>query len=163
MNLSDNGEMFHFMIDVFLFLRNRGTFQHGQALVEVVIVVGIVLIMISVLVSGTVVSLKSSNFSTQKSQSIKFAQEGIELARLERDKSWSSFYDKRSIVWCVDQSNVWSAGPGCTPNINGTFIRSIALEWNTSGQYMDVISTVAWRDGNDYRQSELKTNLTEWK
>lgn len=137
--------------------------QYGQALVEVVIVVGIVLIMISVLVSGTVTSLKSSNFSAQKSQSIKFAQEGIELARLERDKGWIPFYDKRNMVWCVDQSNVWSAGPGCTPNINNTFIRSIALDWNASGQYMDVTSTVEWRDGNDYRQSELKTNLTEWR
>lgn len=151
------------MIDLLLHFRRGYKFQNGQALVEVVIVVGIVLIIISVLVSGTVTSLKSSNFSAQKSQSIKFAQEGIELARLERDKSWSTFYDKRNIVWCVDQANVWTAGPGCTPNINNVFIRSIEFQWDASGQYMDVTSTVQWKDGSSLRQSELKTNLTEWK
>ena len=146
-------------------------YSSGQAFVEVIITLGLVLVVLSVLTAGTVSGLRSSTFSSQKSQATTLAREGLELARKQRDQSWGEFKDKAASSelpnsyqnWCVNKAGVWSQGPNCTVNIDEVFTRTIGLQYVPSGDYVVVVSTVTWQEGGNTRQSKVESRLTNWQ
>lgn len=152
-------------------LSKKNTFntvkQGGQAFVEVIVVVGLTIIIVSVLISSTVNGLKSSNFSSSKSLATTLAKEGIELARKERDASWYAFAGRQNQTWCVDKAGVWTVGPSCPVNIvnsdNTRFTRTVTLNWNATSSQMQVVSKVTWQDGAELRESEITTLFTQWR
>lgn len=141
--------------------------QSGQSLVEAVVAIGIVVLLVAGLVSGTTSSLRASQHSTLQSQALHFAQEGIELTRSLRDKGWIPFtaYGLTAPlqkIWCLDANGVWSDGTGgCLPNVNATFTRSVTFSWNNPR--MDVIVDVTWNQGDADHKVELVTAFTQWK
>jgi type II secretory pathway pseudopilin PulG len=152
------------------------SFSSGQSFLEVIIVVAVVILMVSGLVVGTVTSLKTTNFASSKSQATKYAQEGIELARRERDASWYEFYSQRDKTFCVNQSGTFLSESLCSSSLNrldgaspGIFTRIVQYTWNGSpGQpgeapRMEVTVTVSWEDGSGSHKSQLSTFFTQWR
>jgi len=137
----------------------------GQTFVEVIIIVSIVIIIITALVSGTIASLKITGYNALKSQATKYAQDGIELSRKERDASWSVFYNRSQPpkTWCVDKVGVWSQQSPCPVNIDNTFTRSIQLSYDGVNQRIEARVIVTWRDGAEIRSSKITTFFTNWR
>lgn len=140
----------------------------GQTMVEIIIVVGIVIIILSVVVTSAVRSLQTTTFSTSKSQATAYAKEGIELARAQRDAGWYLFESKGvgGIDWCVDEQGVWTQGSVCATKIDGIFTRIVRLTLdatNPSQKQMNIQSTVTWQEGAETRRSEIITVLTQWR
>ena len=134
----------------------------GQTLVEIVVVVGVVVLLVTGLVAGATAALKSSQYGRAKSLSVKYVQEGVELARSIRDRSWDEFFSYNGKTWCVDQSAVWSDGTsGCTANIGTYFTRTVTLAWNDPNMQVDV--SVSWIDGSRTLRSDVRTYLTKWQ
>lgn len=137
-------------------------------MVEIIIVVGIVIIILSVVVTSAVRSLQTTSFSTAKSQATAYAKEGIELARAQRDASWYLFESKGNggKEWCVDKQGVWTQGSICATKIDGIFTRIVTLTLDNSipaEVKMNVKSTVTWQEGSQMRKSEIITVLTKWR
>lgn len=142
------------------------TIKNGSTLVEVMIIVSVLLIVITALITVSTSSLKAVVFNTQKSQATKFAQEGLEIARKERDKSWSTFSTTEG-PFCLDKSvdedmTQWTKGASCEGNIDGTFGRSLTLTTMPDGS-IDAIVTVSWRDGTAIHNTTLETIYTQWQ
>lgn len=135
--------------------------REGQTFVEVVIVVTLVVVVVTALVAGTIASLKATNFTSLKSQATKYAQEGIELARRDRDQSWNTFFAKGDQTWCVDKNGTWVSSTPCQVNIDNTFTRSLIFV--TSGNDMEVTAQVSWKDGSGVHQSQIQTYFTQWR
>lgn len=132
----------------------------GQTMVEIIIVIGITLLLVTGLVSATTSSLKAGNFSRAKSQANKYAQEGVELTRALRDSSWLTF-SQYSGNYCLNAAGVFSSSETCNVNIDGKFSRSVNFSWQNPK--MVVVVRVRWRDQLTAHQSELTTYFTQWK
>lgn len=59
----------------------------GQSLLEVIVVIAVGVIIVGALVFATISSLRSANFAKNQTQATKLAQEGIERARLGRNRN----------------------------------------------------------------------------
>ena len=145
-------------------------FQSGQSLVEIVVVVGTVVLLVSGLIVATTTSLKTTRLSTTRSPAIKYAQEGVEQARKMRDTSWSSFLAQKDApggLWCLGIQDTWTMAQGdeenCQSNIDAVFSRVIQFTWDAPNNRMLVQSTVSWNDGGVIRQSDVSTYFTNWR
>lgn len=133
----------------------------GQTLVEIIVVVGVVVLLVTGLVIGTTASVRIGEAGKTRSKAVKYAQEGIELARTIRDTQWLTFV-AMSGTYCLDDANVWAEATGaCAVNINSLFARSV--DFSYVDPRMTVISTVSWQDSSGTKQTSLKTFFTQWK
>lgn len=140
--------------------------QVGQSFVEVIIVVAVVILLVTGLVVGTVSSLKTTNYASLKSQATKYSQEGIELARRERDTSWYAFYGNRmNRTFCLNKSGTYVLGNSCSGAnlIDNTFSRIVVYTWNAGQSRMEVTVTVSWVDSGGSHQSQISTYFTQWR
>lgn len=144
--------------------------KSGQSLVEIVVVVGTVVLLVSGLIVATTTSLKTTRLSTTRSPAVKYAQEGIEQARKMRDTSWSGFLAQKDApggLWCLGIANTWTMAQGdeenCQANIDAVFTRVIQFTWEAANNRMLVVSTVSWNDGSVIRESEVSTYFTNWR
>lgn len=145
--------------------------QAGQSLVEMIVIVGMVILLVTGIVAGTTASLSRSETSKVRSAALSFAQEGIELARGQRDNGWNAFMSMGSpggILYCVNSNSPpdWTAGGTCPPNVDSTFTRSVTLKFDPVAGIptMTVISQVKWGDTTNPSNSvQLTTYLTQWK
>ncbi|MCX6792391.1 MAG: hypothetical protein NT149_05145 [Candidatus Gottesmanbacteria bacterium] len=144
--------------------------QQGQSLIEMIVIVGMVVLLVTGIVAGTTASLSRSETSQTRSSALSFAQAGIELARGIRDNGWNTFVTMGSsggAKYCVNSNSPpeWTESETCTPNIDSKFTRSVTLEL-TPASGMKVTSKVAWGDTTDplnKNKVELTTYLTQWK
>ncbi|MBI5614324.1 hypothetical protein HY947_05340 [Candidatus Gottesmanbacteria bacterium] len=133
----------------------------GQTLVEIIVVVGVVVLLVTGLVIGTTASVRIGESGKTRSKAVKYAQEAIELVRAERDIRWFSFVS-RSGLYCLDEANAWTQAVGsCPVNIGTTFSR--AVDFSYADPRMTVTSTVSWQDSSGTKQTTLKTYFTQWK
>jgi len=140
--------------------------QFGQSFVELIIIVAVVILLVTGLIVGTVSSLKTTNFASSKSQATKYAQEGIELARRERDTGWYAFYANRSNkTFCVNKTGAYIQGNMCAGSnlIDATFSRIVSYIWNSAQNRMEVTVTVSWPDGGGTHKSQVSTYFTQWR
>ncbi len=140
----------------------------GQTFVEVIVIVSIVVIVITALVSGSIVSLKITGYNSLKSQATKYAQEGLELSRKDRDTSWNTFFGKSQsnpapATWCIDKAGVWTAQTPCPVNIDGVFTRYLTLSYDAGNERIDTTVYVTWKDGQATRTSKIETFFTRWR
>lgn len=61
--------------------------EGGQSLLEVIVVIAVGVIIVGALVFATISSLRSANFAKNQTQATKLAQEGIERARVGRNRN----------------------------------------------------------------------------
>jgi len=146
--------------------------QLGQSLIEMIVVIGVVIVLVTGIIAGTTVTLSRSRDSNIRSAAVRYAQEGIELARSQRDSGWTAFAALGTpyTTYCVDDNGVFTAtGTSCTtPNVTNLYVRSVNLELKDAGnptlERMAVDVVVQWGDlTNSSNVVELKTDLTQWK
>ena len=148
-------------------MKCRYSLESGQTLLELVIAIGVVAIVITALVAAVTSSLRYSQATRLRSRGVKYAQEGLELARKLRDIStWDVFqeYAVGGGAWCLDESGVWSvdaSGGACPLSASNNFWRAVHFVWNDPT--MDVTVTVSWGERNVPSTVELKTYFTHWK
>lgn len=146
----------------------------GQTIVELIVVIGVAMVIVTALIVSSTASLRSSQYSKAKSQATKYAQEGMEVARALRDQSWDTFFSlgdtPPSEVWCLDSAEAWSpaVGGNCPVNIEGMFTRELTLVWEDTGEYttrphMNVTARVSWSDSGQTRGVSLTSRFTSWR
>jgi len=133
----------------------------GQSIIEIIIVFGIAFLLLAGLVTGVTLSIKNVQFARNKSQAVKYAQEGLEIARSLRDQDWTSFTAKTGIL-CLNKAGSWSSG-SCVKNIDNFFTRSVDFKWNVTFDQAEVTVIVSWTEGNLTHQSQLVSYLTKWR
>ena len=120
-------------------------------LIEMIVVIGVVVILTTGIIAGTSISLSRTQGNQIRSSALQYAQEGIELARQQRDAGWTAFVN--------DQ--------GTTESTIGIYTRSISLTLENPGaadERMLVDVVVSWGDVTQTDNNvELKTTLTQWK
>lgn len=137
--------------------------QKGQTLAEIIVVLGIVLLLVTSLISGSTGALRTSDQSKLRSSAVSLGQEAMEKVRQMRDESWATFQSK-SGLWCLDKAGVWTQASGiCLVNVDGIFTRGVTFSWNAGAERMEVTTTVSWQDAGATHQSTLITFFTQWQ
>jgi len=142
----------------------------GQALVEAVVVVGIVVVISVGLLAGATASLQANRFGKAKTLSVRYAQEAMEVVRSMRNTNWASFalFATNGVTpttWCMDsagQLQSYVAATGCTTFPVGTmYTRQVTFTWNDPNMLVDVL--VAWSDGSKNYSTSISTVFTQWR
>jgi type II secretory pathway pseudopilin PulG len=135
--------------------------QKGQTLVEAIVVIGMVMLMVTGLISGTTAALKSSQSVKTRSEATKYAEDGIETLRLMRDTNWSSiasYVDTGSN--CFNNDGKFSGV--CTPTSDTNLTRKVTL--NSAGaNTIHVNVTVTYSEGGVLKAIPIDTYLTQWR
>ncbi len=152
--------------------------HEGQTLVEVLVAIAIVTLVLVAIVSRSVEAVRNANYARNQVLATRFAQEGIEWARRERDRmSWANYtaaLDAADVTYCVPDVLTGDievlTGGACnngTPAdfIAGTiFLRDVRFQLQTpaSGEFVEVAVSVTWEDSIGPHAAQLHTNLSEW-
>ncbi len=131
----------------------------GQSLVESVVTLGVVILLVTGLIVGTTSSLRYAENSRTRTRATQYAQEGIELARKERDAGWAVF--ARTGTFCVGRAGTIPTDP-CDV-LDGRFTRMLTYTYDVSNQSVIVQSAVRWIEGGIEKNITLQTTLTNWK
>ena len=107
-------------------------FQRGQTLVEIVVAIGVVLLLVTGLVAGATVTIKSAQYGRSKTLAVRYSQEALEKARSLRDTGWETFVAYGSpagLTWCLDKAGSWTQASACSANIDNIYTRSVVFVW----------------------------------
>lgn len=146
--------------------------QQGQSLIEVTIAAfGLVVVLVAV-VSGILMSVRSSTFSNEQSVATKYAQQGVELfRRFHGELGWDGFYNtiladgSGVITYCLPNVDTVTTATtframtngACSTSafITGTrFTRQVTAQI-TSNDSITVVVTVTWPQGSDTQTAEI--------
>lgn len=138
----------------------------GQSLFEVVIALAVIsMIIIGVVILGTN-SIRNSSFARDKTLATRYAQEGTEWARGQRDNSWSTFYSHAtdSPTWCLSSLS-WGNRGNCGTNdvISGTPFQRQLIFSIIDADNIQVSIKVSWSDGSGTHDVTSVTIFTNWK
>jgi Tfp pilus assembly protein PilV len=145
----------------------------GQSLFEVVVAIGVAALILVAAASLSTASVRNTNFSKNNALATKFAQEGGEWIRQQRDAGWENVRSNTNKV-CLGTLS-WSAS--C--DIDITFSRSLMFDCKifdpdtgvttndgscgASTNIIDSYVTVSWTDGNGTHEVKNVTSLTRWR
>lgn len=90
--------------------------QKGQSLLEITVLLGVLLVIVTAIVTLTINGLRNSQFAKNQSQATKLAQEGLEIVRVMKTRDCPVIASS-SLSWTSDSNSVWSA------NINSEVFR----------------------------------------
>jgi Tfp pilus assembly protein PilV len=119
----------------------------GQSIIEVVVALALVVLVILGLVRVTVSSINNSGFAKDQRTATKYAQEGLENARKEKEENEATFWLKS----------------GAEEETIGKFEREIIYTEVEDDQQMHIQVIVSWDDSRGAHQSNLETYLTKWR
>lgn len=141
----------------------------GQSLIEAVVAVGIVIILVTGLIVGTTASVHRAVSSSSRSLAVKYAQEGMELARKVRDNGWMTLIEYNN-TYCVGKDSLVPVptptpvvGAACSANIDSIYTRSITFAYAPDTQIMTIDVNVSWYEAGQTRSIALQTYLSQWK
>ena len=145
---------------------NKSNRMLGQGLFELVVAMGIGVLVMTSLVKLITVSIKNTTFAKNQSLATRYAQEGIEWIRGQRDVSWSTLLtyssDDANPTWCINTLD-WNTHSVCSSTISSTiFSRKLTLD-KTSNSNVDLIEAtvvVDWPDGNITHNSRVSIQLS---
>lgn len=142
----------------------------GQSLLEIIVATGVVILLITGLVVGTSVSLRTSQYGQSRSHAIKYAQEGVELVRNLRDSNeWDTFITNdtdsgpAATTKCLSKDHKWSTAIPCSTNIDNVYTRSVSFQWNEAANRMEVSVGVSWDESGQTKDVTLDTYFTQWR
>jgi len=144
-------------------------FNSGQSLLEIIVAVGVAVLLITGLVVGTSVSLRTSQYGQRRSQATKYAQEGIEILRSLRDSmDWDDFIaldtnGSGATSLCLGNDAVPVPGSNCESNLDTVFARQLLLEWNDADDRIELTVIVSWPEGGQTPDVALDTYFTQWR
>ena len=157
-----------------MILTKKARGESGQTLVEILVAIAMVVLVLVAVVGRSVDSVRNSIFSRNEILATRFAQEGIEWDRSQRDRlGWNAFVaalDSNPVTYCVldlSQKIEDLTSGACTGTISGTvFTREVSLNYqdepNPNGDFVDVTVTVSWTDRIGDHTSNLGTRLSQW-
>jgi len=113
---------------------SHGFGERGQTIIEATIALASILLTLAAIAVAISISINNSQFVKQQSQASKYAQDGMEQLRYERNTNPSSFFSK-SGTWCLGESSshTGSCNAAINPDdiIDGQFKRE--AEFSTDG------------------------------
>jgi len=142
----------------------------GQSLVEVIAAIGIVLLILTGIITATTYSVRNARFAKTQSQATKLANELNEWIRSKRDElGWDTFKDEKAAdpgsTYCFNDSTISSSWPSLGPclnySLNNIFKREAILE-RVSDEHVTVKINVYWQSESGEHKSSLETYLTNW-
>lgn len=152
--------------------------NQGFTLVEIVVATGIVMMTLVGISAGVTFAIKNSRYSKEKSLSVRYAQESIEMLRNQRDTlGWDGFIQALEIQNGQVQNYCLSSIPTTTEDFirlnqglieqchnqkipDTPFVRSLNIQRNND--QLNVTSNVTWSNGDENYNSELVTSLHKW-
>lgn len=138
----------------------------GQTLFELVIAIAVAIVVVTGIAAVVTLSLRNANFARDQAQATRFAQDGLEWLRSERDKDWDSFYSHTgtSLTWCLNNLGWTSPGACGTSRISGTFFsRWVEFSVVEPNKSLNVQVRVSWTDNQGTHQSRIDTVLVSNK
>lgn len=111
-------------------------YDSGQTLIEIILALGVAVAVITGITFAITSSLKNATFTKNQNLASLYAQEGLEIVRAIRDRSWAAFTSlPGGPNFCLPQGSsvlVNRGGPDCDGEGNvGIFIREIRLNNNS--------------------------------
>lgn len=143
----------------------RNILAGGQAVVEILVALGIAVIVIVALVSAVVASVSNSTFSKTQGEANRYSREGTEWIRGERDKDWDAFASRVGSAWCLPTLSWPSSSGACsvTSTIPNTSLRRETTLTLLSANQIDVTVRVYWADPKGNHEVRLNSRLTKWR
>jgi|SRR3989344_1337147 len=138
----------------------------GQAVVEVLIAMGIVTVALLALIQVATRSVSNSGQSKRQSVATAYAQEGLEWIKRQRSVvAWSNFYDNGNLSpYCLNTIpaawDAWSTGACGSATIAGTeYTREARLTASVVGgnQQLAAVVEVRWSEGGRTSSSRQET------
>lgn len=136
----------------------------GQTLFELIIALGVTVLIVTGIIRIVTISLSNAAFAKNQAEATRFAQEGAEWIRLERDKGWDDFFSRSNQTWCL-KDLTWSRASPCGQDevISGTMFSREATLGALGDDRVDVIVKVSWTDSKGTHESRIGTRLTGWR
>lgn len=131
---------------------NNGKNNKGVILIEAILALGVIVIILTALVTALITASSSSSFSKEQSLATGYAQEGLEIARNDKEKDFESFLTLNG-DYCLDEleSSIYDDTVRvCSGNVAEKFTRIVTITNNptncgtTDSRF--VISRVTWTD-----------------
>ena len=119
----------------------------GQTIIEVLIAIGAGVLILTTIASTAVITIRNARFSKQKTEALKYLQEGIENVRIARDNA-ATWEDFMVLVWADE-----SLSEGMTRTTTVTM---------TQSDRVTVIVTVFWDDAQGRHEFSSTTLLSQW-
>lgn len=158
---------------------SNSRFQRGQSMLELIIALAVSVIIITAVVVAASNSVRNSTYSKNNAASTRYAQEGMEWLRSQRDQSWTTFSGKASAGsgtdWCI-QTLSWPGINGvCSSSqtiANTSYLRQVNLKLKDYAppgapdginDTVEATLTVKWTEGTLSHDITLTTQFTNWK
>ncbi|MFH0863899.1 MAG: hypothetical protein V1858_02345 [Candidatus Gottesmanbacteria bacterium] len=152
----------------------------GQFLIETLIALAASILIISGLVTAVTSAVKNAQFSKNQALATKYATEGMEWVRSQRDQNWSTFYPLSTTSspgnrYCISTlpTSTWPSTNACGtsdyisgPSSATVFKREVLLftEPATLPEIkIKATITVSWSDAGGNHKSNLESYFTNWQ
>ncbi len=142
--------------------------RHGQSMVEAVVVIGVVVMLVTGLVTATTTTLRSGQMSKSRVQALRYAKEGLEVVRIIKDADWN-LIPQTSKQYCLgkgEQALVNESLP-CAKTIDNTYSRTVAFAdsgaCTAASSCRSVTVTVTWSESGQDKSVALTSFLTNWR
>jgi len=143
---------------------------HGQSLVEIIVVIGVVILLVTGLVSATTASLQFTQRSKKRAQGLSYAKEGLEIVRSIRDAGWASIpLDPPTVQYCLGLGETAleeMASSGCFIYVEKQFTRTVEFTNDAVcvlPSCRKVMMIVTWPERDHVQSVTLSTYLTNWR
>lgn len=133
----------------------------GQSLFEVLLALFIITLVIVAVVILSTVSISNSLFSKNKTLASKYTQEAVEWLRSEKEKDTSLFFTNSTGTYCLDQLSFNNSGACGQLEIIPNTVFSREMEFNNSGNIINVVVTTSWSDSKGIHQVSSATDFTD--
>ncbi|OGH17036.1 MAG: hypothetical protein A3C30_02175 [Candidatus Levybacteria bacterium RIFCSPHIGHO2_02_FULL_40_18] len=131
------------------FLNSACGKKSGQTLVEATIALASILLTLAAIAIAISTSVSNSQFIKLQSQAAKYAQDGMEQLRYERNTSPANFF-ARNGIYCMNEDSSLTPGSCTAVNIANTFKREAEFTQPSNvacGNNTRVAVNVYWSSG----------------
>jgi type II secretory pathway pseudopilin PulG len=143
--------------------RSPMLFSKGQSLIEMLVVLGLVVLLVTSVVVGSTASLRNQQLSANRDAGLKYAQQGMETIRSLRDADWTTFVSY-SGSWCLNQDGTLVAFvDACSELYNDIYQRVVTFTWDSVNERMNIQMVVSWTLGSKSYSVKLESFFTDWR
>ncbi|MFZ5437562.1 MAG: type IV pilus modification PilV family protein [Patescibacteria group bacterium] len=150
--------------------------QKGSSLIEIIVATGVMALVLTTIVAGLTLSLKTNAESEYRSQAVKRAQEAMEIFRRERTLlGWEAFINtfRGNPVYCFKDLPApfgaftsGACGSDDTIVISGQeFIREATVtvdETDPNNPQVRVVMTMSWTTNDNVKDVEIIQVFRRW-
>lgn len=140
--------------------------KDGQSLLEALVAMAVAILIVGGLVVAVIVAVRNAQFAKNQTLATKYANEGMEWIRSERDTDWTIFAARSGpppggTTYCLNNLS-WASLPCSFSLANNTFKREAVLITREADRKIEAKVTVSWTDPAGPHKSELTSYFTKW-